>query len=205
MHWWQMRDDGALSDLMCNQALHHVIQHRSAQISTEQTQILFSLLNEKGFFDLAPIYSPGGMLTYEGDVLVMAARYIGRSHRVLARPPDYYPDPLQRIVTRYLTLEVSWGELEPAEWYWRAEIVTPQRAARIRSRGLLAFFTTNESELSRLPFLAQAILEPGGFVPATGGEAQEILNRFDGVETFMLTFVSSQWVVDLWKGGQSVA
>lgn len=138
IHWWQMRGDGTLTDLVCNQSLHHlIIQHRSAQISIEQTQILFSLLNEDGFFDLSPIHSPSGMSTYEGDILVMITRYIGRSHRVLARPPDYYPYPLQRIGKNYLTLKVSWVEQEPAPWYWRAEIVTRERAAWIRSRGLL--------------------------------------------------------------------
>jgi hypothetical protein len=201
MVWLQLTGAGGLVHLDCTLSARRVLGHHEVQLSAEQTATVFAAFSDNGFFELAPWYPPDGAPAYEGDIVIAFVRYAAQSHRVSARPPAYFPAPLEHMLQRLRDFEVGSTERELASWYWRAEIMTPDRTTRVRARGLLARRRLAEDELIRPASLSRAVVEPGTFVPVSTEEVADMLTLSAGTETFMLERAAQSWSIELWEGG----
>ena len=197
-HWWMLELGGTWRHLIYRRRSRRVLGQAETRLDPPRRDAVFRALDESGFFELAPQHPPPGV-PVEGDIVVMMARASGRSHRIVARPPEFLPGPLARLIDRLRDAGAGVAAGPPAPGYWRAERLDAARAERVRRRALLPHRRLDK-EAPSPPSLSQAVADPGVWV-AIGSEEVERSREVAGERgEVVLEGPAASWLVELWHG-----
>jgi hypothetical protein len=197
-HWWMLELGGTWRHLIYRRRTRRVLGHGETQLDLARRDAVFQTLDETGFFELAPQYPPPGV-PVEGDIVVVVAQAGRRSHRVAARPPEFLPGPLARLIDRLRDAGTGVAAGPPAPGYWRAERLDAARAERVRRRALLPHRQLDE-EAPSPPSLSQAIADPGIWVAIGANELEPSREVAGERGEVVLEGPAASWLVELWHG-----
>jgi hypothetical protein len=168
---------------------------RAGTLSSEEVSQLFDLFEKVGFFNLASKYPTDDSVVYEGDLLAVFAHIDGKSHQVSARPPGFSPKGLTEIVE---FVEGKIPTLEPQsdqELFVRAEVVTPDRAERLKDRGQ-RFISFSQEELQEHPSVKAAIKRPNELISLGPQEFQKISQYLTDKSYFFVSTSDGKFQVE---------
>jgi hypothetical protein len=168
---------------------------RAGTLSSEEVSQLFDLFKKVGFFNLESKYPTDSSVIPEGDLLTIFAHIDGKSHQVSARPPGFSPKGLSEIVE---FVEGKIPTLEPQsdqELFLRAEVVTPDRAERLKSRGQ-RFISFSQEELQEHPSVKVAVKRPNELISLGPQEFQKISQYLTHKDYFFVSTSDGNFQVE---------
>jgi hypothetical protein len=197
--WWMLVADGTWQHLTYQPRERRVLGHGKTRLAPSSSEPIFVALGEEGFFDLATHYPPSDV-PVEGDIVVVAARLEGRSHRVVAHPPDFWPRALEQILGRLREAGAGVADQTPAPGYWRADQMDRARAERVRRRGMLVHRSLQATTPMLTSSLLRALANPGVWVAIETEEIDQARKLAGDRGEFVIEGPTASWLAELWRG-----
>jgi hypothetical protein len=197
--WWMLASEGTWQHLTYLTRQRRVLGHGKTLLDAPSIDPVFAALSEEEFFDLAFHYPPVD-IQIEGDIVVVAARLGGRSHRVVARPPTFWPEALERIVGRLRRAGAAVADRAPALGYWRADQMDSARAERVRRRGMVLHRSLETTTPMLTKSLRRALADPGVWVAIEREEIDQARELAGDRSEFVVEGPTASLLVELWHG-----
>lgn len=167
-----IRVDATGSAQLLEYDLHRkrILSVKAGQLKHQDIQALFQLANSIGFLGFKERYEPPPGTPYEGDITSVSVSQGGLTKLVVARPPDFIPDGLAKLVESLKRVVTSLQVVPKDNNYLRAQLVEPRRAQDIAASGRFRLAILDDQQLKSLPTIRSAVERPGQFVAAGNGE-----------------------------------
>jgi len=180
---WYLRYDTMNRIERGGTAYPRILECKSGRVSSEEIESLFELIEEKGFFREAKNQNEKLGVISEDDIAAVCVKH-GDSIRTLrGRPPSHISPELQEIVASLRAKITDLQEDGRSGVFLKAKSLESDRVESLSDA--FQFISYSEEQLEEVPYLSEAIKNPGQFVHAQSWGGAEI-ERYATTHSFFL-------------------